>query len=343
MKAVVLKQFGGPENLEYSEFETPVPGRGEVLLKVRACALNHLDLWVRSGIPAYKIKPPHILGCDLSGEVAALGPEVSAVKAGERVAVSPGRSCLECSFCLGGHDNLCESYGIIGADGGLGGYAEYVAVPARNLLPIPESLSFEEAAAFPLTFLTAWHMLITLAGLKPGQSVLVVGASSGVGTAAIQIAKLAGASVLAASTSEEKLKRAKTLGADEVIFLPKEDLFKKVVHLTGRRGVDVAFEHVGPETFEKSLKSLKKGGILVTCGATTGPGVSLDLRYVFSRELKICGARMGTLAEMRAVSSLVFEGRLKPVIDRTFPLKEAKAAHEYLASHRQFGKVLLIP
>lgn len=343
MKAVILRVFGGPENLEYAEFENPIPGRGEVLLKVRACAINHLDLWVRGGIPAYKIKTPHILGCDISGEVAALGPEISGFKTGDRVSVSPGLSCLECSFCLSGRDNICESYRIIGADGGHGGYAEYIVVPARNLILIPANLSFEQAAAYPLTFLTAWHMLVTLGGLKEGQSVLVAGAGSGVGTAAIQIAKLIGASVLAASTSEEKLKRAKALGADESILLPKEDIFKKVIQCTGRQGVDIAFEHVGPETFEKSLKSLKKGGMLVTCGATTGPSVSLDLRYVFSRELKICGARMGTLTEMRTVSQLVFEGRLKPVIDRTFPLSQARQAHEYLASHKQFGKVLLIP
>lgn len=324
-----------------AEVPEPKPGRGEVLLKVRACALNHLDLWVRQGIPAYKIKLPHILGCDVAGEIAALGPEAADAEVGQRFAVSPGRSCRLCEECLAGRDNQCRRYGIIGAQGGPGGYAQYLCVPVDALLPIPDSLSFEEAAAFPLTFLTAWHMLMTLGRCGPGQTVLVLGAGSGVGVAAIQVAKLAGARAIAVSTSAEKLQKAKALGADAAIHVPAQDIVKETMRLTGGRMADIAVEHVGPATFDSSLKSLKYGGRLVTCGATTGPSVELDLRFVFSRQLRILGSKMGTQAEMRAVSRLVGEGRLAPVVDKAFPLSEARAAHEYLSEKRQFGKVIL--
>lgn len=341
MKAVIIEGFGGPEVLKAADLPDPKPGPGEVLLRVRACALNHLDLWVRGGIPAYRIRLPHILGSDVSGEVAAVGPGVRSVKAGQRAAVSPGRSCLQCEFCLSGQDNQCPDYGILGAQGGPGGYAEYLVVPEGRLLEIPETLSFEEAAAFPLTFLTAWHMLMTLGGCGPDQTVLVLGAGSGVGVAAIQVAKLSGASVIAVSTSAEKLEKAKGLGADALILSPPQDIVRQTIKLTEGRMADIAIEHVGPATFEASLKSLKAGGRLVTCGATTGPTVSLDLRYVFSRQLRILGSYMGTQGEMRRVARLVSAGALKPVVDRVFPLSEARQAHEYLAEKRQFGKVVL--
>lgn len=341
MRAIVIKSFGGPEVLEPAELPDPSPGPGEVLLRVRACALNHLDFWVRNGIPAYKIKLPHILGCDVSGEVAALGPGVAGFSVGQRAAVSPGRSCGKCEFCLEGRDNHCLGYGIIGAQGGPGGYAEYIRVPETALLPISDSLSFEEAAAFPLTFLTAWHMLMTLGRCGPDQTVLIVGAGSGVGVAAIQVAKLAGARVIAVSTSEEKLERARKLGADETIHSPPQDILRQAVKLTGGAMVDVVIEHVGPATFDAALKSLKPGGRLVTCGSTTGPSVTLDMRYVFSRQLQILGSKMGTQKEMRVVSRLVGEGKLKPVVDRAFPLEQARQAHEYLAGQKQFGKVVL--
>lgn len=341
MKAVILERFGGPETLKAADIPQPHPGPGEALVRVRACALNHLDLWVRDGIPAYKIALPHILGSDVAGEIAALGPGVSGWREGQRVAVSPGRSCLKCEHCLGGLDNRCPRYGIIGAQGGPGGYSEYLLVPAAYLLELPGSLSFEQGAAYPLTFLTAWHMLVTLGGCGPDETVLVLGAGSGVGVAAIQIAKLSGARVLAVSTSAEKLERAKALGADGLIHHPPEDIMKRTLKLTGGGLADIAFEHVGPAVFDAALKSLKTGGRLITCGSTTGPEVSLDMRYVFSRQLQILGSKMGTQGELRRVARLVGQGLLKPVVDRVFPLSEARQAHEYLAEKRQFGKVLL--
>lgn len=341
MKAVIFRRFGGSEVLEAAELPDPVPETGEVLLRVRACALNHLDLWVRGGIPAYKITLPHILGCDVAGEIAALGPGVADFKPGQRVAVSPGRSCGFCDFCLAGLDNQCPRYGIIGAQGGPGGYAEYLRVPARCLLPMPENLDFASAASFPLTFLTAWHMLLTLGQCGTGKTVLVMGAGSGVGVAAIQLAKLSGAFVVAASTSEEKLKKAQALGADALIHSPPQDLIRETIKITSSRMADLVIEHVGPAVFETALKCLKSGGSLVTCGATTGPAVNLDLRYVFSRQLKIIGSKMGTSREMRDVWRLLEGGQLKPVVDATFPLASARAAHDYLDSRKQFGKVVL--
>lgn len=342
MKAIILKGFGGPENLELATVPDPVPGPGEVLLKVRACALNHLDLWIRAGLPASKVKVPHILGCDVAGEVAALGAGAGEIALGSRFAVHPGRSCGRCDACRDGRDPDCPAYGIIGAYGGLtGGYAELLAVPVEHVLPIPDAMSFTDAAAAPLTFLTAWHMLMTLAQIKPGETVLVVGAGAGVATAAIQIAKFAGARVIATSTSKEKLGRARSLGADEAIQHPPEELARAVRRLTKGRMADAVFEHVGMNVLAEALKCLRPSGRLVTCGATAGPMAEIDMRYVFSRQLKIMGSKMGNLAEMRAVWALVADGRLKPVVDRTFPLEAARSAHEYLEAKGQFGKVVL--
>lgn len=343
MKAIVLRRFGGAENLEYTEVPDPVPQAGEVLLKVRACALNHLDLHVRNGIPAYKISLPHILGNDVSGEVTAVGPGVSEKRIGERVSVSPGRSCGTCSFCVSGKDNYCQHYGIIGAQSGPGGYAELLAVPESHLLPLPDSLSFEEGAAYPLTFLTAWHMVSTLGRCGPEMTVLVIGAGSGVGVAAIQVAKLHGARVITSSTSQSKLDKAKDLGADGLILAPPKDLVRSTMRLTHGAMADIVIEHVGPAVFGAALKCLRPGGRLVTCGATTGPTVTIDLRYVFSRHLQILGSKMGSQGEMRTVAGLVADGRLKPVVDRCFPLAEARQAHDYLAMKKQFGKVVLLP
>ncbi|MDE2143393.1 MAG: zinc-binding dehydrogenase [Elusimicrobia bacterium] len=344
MKAAVLTAFGGPENLAFEAVPDPVPGPGEVLLRVRACALNHLDLWIRAGLPSAKIKIPFLLGCDVAGEVAALGPGVSGVAMGARFAVHPGRACGQCEACRDGREPDCADYGIIGAYGGRpGGYAELLAVPVAHLLPMPAGMSFTDAAAMPLTFLTAWHMLSTLAELKPGQTVLVVGAGSGVATAAVPIAKLLGAKVIATSTSEAKLVRAKELGADMTIRHPPEDLARAVRKLTGGEMVHAVFEHVGGTVIGEALKCLRRSGRLVTCGATSGFIAPIDLRYVFDRQLRISGAKMGSLAEMRAVWSLAAEGKLRPAVDRVFPLSEARAAHEYLAAGGQFGKVVLTP
>jgi NADPH:quinone reductase-like Zn-dependent oxidoreductase len=342
MKAAVLKAFGGAENLELQTVPDPVPGPGEVLLRVRACALNHLDLWVRAGLPGAKIKTPFILGCDVAGEVAALGPGAEGVAVGARVAVHPGRSCGNCSPCRDGRESDCPQYGIIGAYGGRpGGYAELLAVPVGCLLPMPPELSFETAAAAPLTFLTSWHMLVTLADLRPGETVLVVGAGAGVATAAIQIAKRCGARVIATSTSKEKLALAKALGADLAVQYPPEELARTVRKLTGGEMVDAVFEHVGGDVLGEALKCLRRSGRLVTCGATKDPVAPVDLRYVFDRQLRILGSKMGSLAEMRRVWALVAAGKLAPVVDRTFPLADARAAHEYLAARSHFGKVVL--
>ncbi|MBI3550464.1 MAG: zinc-binding dehydrogenase [Elusimicrobia bacterium] len=343
MKATLLERFGGPEHLVFSDAPDPSPAPGEILVRVRACALNHLDLWVRGGLPGYKIKFPHILGSDIAGEVAGGDVDKAAVplKLGQRVVVIPNRSCGHCEFCLSGRVNICAQYAIIGANGGPGGYAEYVSVPAQNVFPAPRGLKHEHAASFPLTFLTAWHMLITQADVKPGQTVLVCGAGSGVGVAAIQIATMAGAKVIAASTSDKKLAAAKELGAKEFVHMPKDELHRRVLQVTDGRGVDVVFEHVGPGVFEKALKCLRPGGIVVTCGSTTGPTVELDMRYVFFKELRIQGAKMGTASEFIEVLRAFEAGRLKPVVDSVFPLSEARQAQEYLAAGRQFGKVVL--
>ncbi len=342
MKAVVLKAFGEGDNLELMTLPDPVAGPGEVLLRVRACALNHLDLWIRNGLPGSKVAVPHVLGSDVAGTVEALGPGVKGVKIGARVAAYPGRVCGTCVACKDGRASDCPDFGIIGAYGGSqGGYAEKLAVSAAHLLPIPETLSFADAASLPLTALTAWHMLATLAELKAGETVVIIGAGAGVSVAAIQIAKARGARVIAASTDAAKLERAKALGADAVVHRPPEDLSRAVRKITAGAMADCVFEHVGPAVFMDALKCLRPSGRLITCGSTSGPTVELDMRYVFSRQLRIYGARLGSLMEMRAVWSLVEDGRLKPVVDRTYPLEQARQAHERLESRGQFGKVVL--
>ena len=344
MKAALLNAFGGPENLQSATIADPVPGPGEVLLRVRACALNHLDLFIRQGLPSAKVKAPFILGCDVAGEIAALGPGVAGVALGARFAVHPGRCCGKCAACLDGRESDCPDYGIIGAYGGRsGGYAELLAVPVAELLPMSPAQTFAEAASAPLTFLTAWHMLSTLAGLRAGEIVLVVGAGAGVATAAIQIAKNLGARVIATSTSKEKLERAKNLGAESGVHYPPEDLARTVRKLTGGAMADVVFEHVGGDVLAEALKCLRRSGRLVTCGATKDPIAPVDMRYVFDRQLRIFGAKMGSRTEMRTVWKKIAAGELKAVVDRTFPLAEARAAHEYLAAGGQFGKVVLLP
>ena len=342
MKAVVFRRHGGPEVLEYVDAPDPVVGPHEVLVRVKACALNHLDLWIRQGIPAYRLRLPHISGADIAGTIERLGAEVTGRRVGERVVLVPGMSCQRCEFCLKNEDSLCPSYQIRGAATD-GGYAELVSASASDAFPMPPGVSVEQAAAYPLVFLTAWHMLMTRARLMRGESVLVQAGGSGVGHAAVQIAKHTGATVLATVGSDKKAAKAKALGADQVINYEREDFEQRVRDLTGGRGVDVVVEHVGPKTWERSVRCLVKGGRLVTCGSTTGPSVSLDLRYVFSRQLTILGSMMGGRAEFETVTRLLGQGALRPVVDAVFPLGEARAAQERLASRQVFGKLVLVP
>ncbi|MBI2118239.1 MAG: zinc-binding dehydrogenase [Elusimicrobia bacterium] len=346
MKALYLANHGGPEQLKFGDLESPNIEKGQVLVQVRACALNHLDILVRNGIPAYPVKFPHILGSDISGEIKEINLEAKKqleslnLKIGSQVVIAPGLSCGSCIECARGHDNQCDSAKIIGA-AAKGGYAEFCVVPAKNVFPKPSHLSFEEAASFPLTFLTAWHMLVTRAQLKQGEKVLVVGAGSGVGSAAIQIVKIFHGIVIAASSSLEKLELAKELGADFTIHIEKEDVFKKVREISDHQGVNIVFEHVGPATWEQSFKSLARCGRIVTCGSTTGPIVPLDLRALFSKDISILGSKLGTLQEFNKILQLMEEKKLKPVISKIFPLREGHLAHEFLEKREQFGKVVL--
>lgn len=342
MKAVLFYEHGGPEKLVYEDAPEPVAGEGQVVIQVKACALNHLDIWVRQGIPSYKLTLPHISGCDIAGIVHAVGPGVASIVMGQKVFVSPGLSCWNCDACLSGRDNQCVTFRIIGA-AIHGGYAEYVAVPAINCLPIPERLSFDEAAAFPLVYLTSWHMLISRARLAPGETALIHGVSSGIGSAALQIAKLIGATTIVTASQNENLDKAQRLGADHTINYTTTDVAKRVRELTNGRGVDVVFEHIGPSTWEQSVQSLVKGGRLVTCGATTGPQVTLDLRYIYSRELTVFGSYLGTRAELMTIARLMGSGKLSPVIGGTFPLREARLAQERMLQRQFFGKLVLKP
>ncbi len=337
MKAVVFHQHGGLGVLKHEELPLPESGSEEALVKVEACGLNHLDLWARQGLPGIKIPMPHVGGSEIVGTLVSGG---GSLKKGQRVLVAPGINCGSCPACLSGRDSLCREFKIIGLQTN-GGYAEYAAAPKRNLIPIGDLLKPEEWAAVPLVFLSAWHMLITRGSLKPGETVLVQGGGSGVGSAAIQIAKLAGAVVFTTVGSEKKARKAKTLGADWVINHTTSDFVEEVLQRTKQRGVDLVFEHVGPATWNGSVRCLAKGGRLVTCGATTGPKVELDLRFFFTKELSISGCYMGSRTELDQVLSLVVQGRLKPVVDTVFTLKEASRAQEMMESRNFFGKLVI--
>lgn len=340
MKAVIIQEHGGVEKLKYVEAH-PVPGigAGEVQVNVKAVALNRLDLWVREGWPGLKLQFPHVLGSDAAGIITKIGEGVRNVKIGDEVLLAPGWGCGDCQFCLEGKDNLCQHYKILGQNT-QGVYAEFVKAPAANALPIPLGLSFEEAAAIPLVFLTAWHMLVDQVNLQPGEDILIHAGGSGVGSAAIQIAKLLGARVFTTASSQPKLDKAAELGADICFNYTESDFFEEVMKQTNKCGVDVVFEHVGESTWEKSIKSLRKGGRLVTCGATTGHQAVTDLRYVFFKELKILGNFMGPKAGLASALKF-FPEKLKPVVDKVFDLKDAAKAHDYLNNREQFGKVIL--
>ena len=340
MRAARFHAHGGPDVLRYEAAPDPVAASGQVVVRVRACALNHLDLYQRRGLERVTIPFPHISGADVSGEVVdAPGGEFAA---GTRVLLQPGLSCGRCAACLSGLDNMCARYDVLGYQSD-GGYAELVRVPAVNVVPIPDHVSFVDAAAFPLTFLTAWHMLVARAKLTAGETVLVLAGASGVGQAAIQLGKLFGASVIATAGSDAKRARARALGADEVIDHYGADIATEVRRLTGKRGVDVVVEHVGQATWAQSVRALAPGGRLVTCGNTTGWDAAIDLRFLFSRQLSLLGSYMGTKAELLQAAPLFFAGRLRPLVDAVMPLAAAADAHRRLEAGDVVGKLVLTP
>jgi NADPH:quinone reductase-like Zn-dependent oxidoreductase len=342
MKAVIFEKHGGPEVLQYAEAADPIIKANEVLVEVRACALNHLDVWARRGLPGIEIPLPHILGNDIAGVVREAGELVTWVKAGDEVMLQPGTSCGHCIECLRGFDNLCPEYDILGYRHH-GGYAQYVKAPGANVISKPGNINWEEAAALPLVTVTAWHMLVTRAAVQPGEDVLVHAAGSGVGSIGIQVAKLRGARVIATAGSDEKLEKARELGADETVNYTNKDWPKEVKRLTGRQGVDVVFEHTGAETWPGSINVLKRNGRLVTCGATSGFDARTDLRQLFYRHLTLLGSFMGSKAELLDAMKFIERGAIRAVIDRTLPLYEAQRAHELMEDRAQFGKLVLVP
>ncbi|HEX9052984.1 MAG TPA: zinc-binding dehydrogenase [Anaeromyxobacter sp.] len=342
MKAVAIREHGGPEVVRLEDLPEPRPEPGRVVLAVKAAALNHLDLWVREGWPGLKLSFPHVLGSDVAGVVEAVGPGVEGVKPGDAVVVNPSLGCGQCDRCLSGRENLCRRFTILGEHVS-GGMAQKLSVLARNVIPKPPRLSFEEAAAIPLTFMTAWHALVERARVRPGETVLVHAAGSGVGVAAVQIAKLVGARVIATAGSDAKLEKARALGADEVVNYETQDFLEETKRLTDRKGVDVVFEHVGKKTWERSILAAGIGGRITVVGATTGYDPVTDLRHVFYRQLSILGSTMGNAGDLLEVLRFVGEGRLRPVVDRILPLAEARAAQQLLADRAQFGKIVLVP
>ena len=342
MKSARIHAHGGPDTLVYEDVPEPHYKANEVLVRVRASGLNHLDLWVRGGIPGMRVPMPHVLGSDGAGEVVAVGELCERVKVGQRVVLSPALSCRQCAHCVSGRDNQCPMYRLFGTTID-GTNRELMPAPEYAVIPIPDDLSFEEAAAAPLVFLTAWHMLFVRAQLQPGEDVLVIAASSGVGQAAIQLAKLFHCRVIATAGGESKLAKAREIGADHVIDHYSQDISAEVRKITGKRGVDVVFEHVGAATWPKSVESLAHSGRLVTCGATTGYDVKVDLRFLFSRRQSLLGSFMGTLGDLHRVLQFIFRKQVRPVIDKVYPLSEIRAAHDRIEKKEQFGKVVVVP
>ena len=342
MKAIVIHEHGEADVLRYEDAPEPQMRADEVLIEVRACGINHLDVWTRQGLPNVEIKLPHILGNDIAGTVRAVGELVEHVRPGDEVMLQPGVSCGRCRECLAGQDNLCPRYDILGYRRD-GGYAELVAAPAVNVITKPQGLTWEEAASLPLTLLTAWHMLVTRARLQAGETVLVHAAGSGVGVMGIQIAKMLGARVIATASTEEKRARARALGADDAVDYVQTDWAREVRRLTDKRGVDVVFEHTGAATWEGSINSLKTNGRIVTCGATSGHAATFDLRQLFYRHLTFLGSFMGAKHELIDALPFVERGLIRPVVDRALPLAEARQAHELIARREQFGKLVLVP
>ncbi len=340
MKALAIFEHGGIDKLQIADLPKPTIGADDVLVNVKAVALNHLDLFVRNGMPTLKLPLPHIPGSDVAGVIVEIGANVAGLQVGQRVAINPGLSCGHCEFCVAGEESLCSEFKILGEHTS-GGAAEFVRVPAVNVLPIPDALSFEQAAAAPLVFLTAWRALISRARLRVGEDALILGAGAGVSTAAIQIAKKAGARVFVTSSSDEKLRKAKELGADVLLNYKTQEWDREVFAATNRRGVDVVFESVGAATWAKSIRSLKRGGRMVVIGATSGPNPQEEIRQIFWKQIEIIGSTMSNQREFREVMNLVFRGELKPVIDVVLPLERAREAHARLEQGEQFGKIVL--
>lgn len=342
MRAAIVREHGGPEVLRVEEVPSPSAGPGDVVVAVRACAINHLDVWIRRGLPGAGFHLPRIGGADVAGDVLEVGADVDDLEPGAPVMVSPGVSCGRCARCLAGLDHLCRRYAILG-EGVDGGLAERIVVPRANVVAKPARLDYPEAAAMSLPFLTAWHMLVARAELRGGETILVQAAGSGVSVAGIQIARFLGATVIAVAGSEAKLEAARRLGADETILHRREDFVARTRAITARRGVDVVLEHVGGETFERSLRCLGRAGRLVTCGATTGADVRVDLRHVFFKSQSILGSTMGSKAEFLQLVKLYERGIFEPVVDRVLPLEAIREAHEALEAREVFGKVVLVP
>lgn len=340
MKTILFHQHGSADVLEYSNYPTPDPGPGQVQVRLKSAALNHLDIWVRKGWPGLKVEYPHIPGADGAGLITALGEGVENWSIGERVVINPNLGCGSCDYCLAGMDNRCDDWGLLG-ETTRGTYAEYVCLPARNLVKIPDGFSEHEAAAAALVFLTAWHSLIRRGQLKAGQTVLIVGAGGGVNLACLQIAKLGAARVIVVGSTQGKLSIAESLGADHLIDRSKEENWSRAVYeTTDKHGADIVVDNVG-STFPQSFRAAGRGGKILTVGNTGHPKVEIDNRYIFGKHLSLIGSTMGTQSDFRAVMELVFNGRLKSIIDKTFPLKEAAAAQARLERGEQIGKITL--
>lgn len=340
MKAFYLTGHGGPEVTAYGEVPVPDIGPNDVLVQIRNAALNHLDIWVREGWKGLNLDMPHILGADGAGIIVAIGEAVTNVKVGDSVVINGTLSDSLSLPSLAGMDNRCPDFSIVGEHRN-GTFAEYLAIPARNCLMMPDGVGYDVAAAATLVYLTAWHSLVTRANVQPGERVLIIGAGGGVNTASIDIAKHLGAEVFVVGSTAQKLEKAKTLGADVLIDRSQEDWSRAVYKLSGKQGVDVVVDNVGQATFSNSIRALRVGGRLVTVGNTSGPKLELDNRFIFSKHLSILGSMMGTMADFHTVMQLVFDGTLKPHIDSTFPLTEAHAAQAKLEAGDVFGKVVL--
>jgi alcohol dehydrogenase len=345
MKAILFKQHGGPDVLQYADVPDPKPRAREVVIQVKAAGCNYNDLWARQGLPGMKFELPHISGSDAAGVVTEVGSDVTAVKVGQEVVVHPSMSCRICAMCTRGQEYFCRYFKIWGFQTGPldGAHAELARLPEANVVPKPANLTWEEAASIPLVLLTSWHMLVARARLAPGEDVLIWGAGSGIGSVAIQIAKVMGARVIAVAGTDEKLAKARTLGADDVVNHAKQDVLAEVRKLTGRKGVEVVFEHVGEATWERSVAAMAWGGRLVICGNTTGFEAKTDLRFLFNKQLSLLGSHQGTKAELLEALRLVETGRIRAVVDRALPLRECAEAQRLMESRAHFGKLVLVP